>query len=91
MSADPVMAAVMAGKIIPARAKHYRRLMEYDPEGTTELLAGLAAVLPVDEVGVAVLPRDKGRSQASSEDCSYPREWLGPAENRNGPIITGND
>jgi hypothetical protein len=87
---DPIEEAVQAGKIAPPRAEHYRRLMKADPEGTTALLATLAPVLPVGEVGVAVLPSDRGRT-ATASDPGYPREWLADHKPPSGRIIEGND
>lgn len=78
---DPIDAAVRAGKITPARAKHYRTLMEHDPEGTAALLGRLAPVLPVGELGSAVLPSE--RQLSGSQDDAYPREWLGHDERPN--------
>ena len=75
---DPIDAAVREGKITPARAKHYRTLMEHDPEGTAEVLARLAPVLPVGELGSAVLPDE--RTLSGSSGSAYPREWLADDE-----------
>ncbi len=88
MPDDLIDAAVAEGKIIPARAEHYRTLMEHDPEGTAELLARLAPVLPVGELGSAVLPgeRQLNASSATAGDAAYPREWLADHEKpKQGP------
>jgi hypothetical protein len=85
---DPVNAAVQEGKIPPARAEHYRRLMKADPKGTREVLAALAPVLPLGEVGVAVLPDEQHISGgAAPDDDAYPESWLSPADlkNRHSP------
>jgi Mu-like prophage I protein len=45
-------AGIKAGKFAPARAEHYRALFESDPEGTEQLIDGLAeGLVPVDERG----------------------------------------
>ena len=49
-----IQAAVRDGKLSPARRKHWERLWDADPDGTREVLAGLAKnVVPVDDIGVA--------------------------------------
>jgi len=83
---DPVDVAVRAGKIPPARAKHYRTLMAHDPEGTAEVLASLAPVLPVGELGSAVLPSERTLASSSGGGDAYPREWLaGDEKPKQGP------
>lgn len=71
---DPVDQAVRAGKCSPARAAHYRRLMEFDPLGTLAILASMPATVPVEEVGAADdSPPQPG---AGADGDAYPREWL---------------
>jgi hypothetical protein len=49
-----IQAAVRDGKLSPARRKHWERLWDADPDGTREVLAGLAKnVVPVDDIGSA--------------------------------------
>lgn len=81
---DLISRAVHEGKIAPGRAAHYRRLMESDPEGTAALLASLVPVLPVREVGVAILPAERAQGSPTSPppQRAYPREWLKPGEVR---------
>ncbi len=49
--------------------------MAADPVGTRETLAGLAVVLPVQELGGIPSPAPAPHAPASSDD-SYPKEWL---------------
>lgn len=64
---DAVRLAIKDGKIPPSRKEHYVKLMTADPEGTTELLSSLEAVIPVEqrEVGVG---DDTEASKAASSD-----------------------
>ena len=49
-----IQAAIRDGKLSPARRKHWERLWDSDPDGTREVLAGLAKnVVPVDDIGSA--------------------------------------
>jgi len=49
-----IQAAIRDGKLSPARRKHWERLWDADPDGTREVLAGLAKnVVPVDDIGSA--------------------------------------
>jgi hypothetical protein len=70
-----ISAAVKDGKIPPARKAHWAGLYDADPEGTSEMLAKMAAVIPLAERGVAASAETDG---ASAED--YPAEWLSPHE-----------
>src|SRR5258707_8513066 len=57
-----IQAAVRDGKLSPARRKHWERLWDADPDGTREVLAGLAKnVVPGDDIGSAGGP---GRGRA---------------------------
>lgn len=60
---------IKAGKFPPSRRDHYRRLWDADPDGTMKLIDGLAAALPVNEIGTA--------GTVEAEPSEYPREWLG--------------
>lgn len=79
---DPVDAAVRAGKCSPARASHYRRLLEADPVGTLALLASLPATVPVEEVGAS--PTQPG---SGAGDDPYPREWIKDLQPASGPVM----
>jgi peptidoglycan hydrolase-like protein with peptidoglycan-binding domain len=46
-----ITAAVKAGKFTPARREHWVRAWNADPEGARELIASLANVVPVGEMG----------------------------------------
>jgi peptidoglycan hydrolase-like protein with peptidoglycan-binding domain len=46
-----ITAAVKAGKFTPARREHWVRAWNADPEGARELIASLANVVPVAEMG----------------------------------------
>lgn len=49
--------AVTAGKFPPSRVDHYRQMWAADPQGTRELVDGLASgLVPVSEVGVSAGP-----------------------------------
>lgn len=61
---------IKAGKFPPARRGHYKRLWDADPNGTIQLIDGLAAAMPVNEVGTAGAVEAAGPTE-------YPREWLG--------------
>lgn len=50
---NEVKAAIQAGKIPPARKDHWVAAMKADPEGTREVLASLAAVLPINPKGTS--------------------------------------
>ena len=52
---DQVLApAITQGKFAPARREHWARLWDADPEGTREVVSGLAKnVVPITEVGTA--------------------------------------
>lgn len=64
---DVIASAVSEGKFPPARKEHWVRLWDADPEGTREVLAGLAKnVVPVDALGVA----DDGESSIDDEYAS---------------------
>ena len=62
-------AAVQEGKFPPARAAHYRRLMEADPAGTRRLIAKLEPGIPLAEKGAIASVQIK-------PPTDYPREWL---------------
>ena len=68
---DAVIAsAVKDGKFPPARVQHWARLWEADPEGTREVIAGLARnVVPVDMLG----------SDESADDLDIEYAGLFPA------------
>lgn len=72
-----VMDAIKAGKIPPSRKEHYVKLMDADPDGTTELLAGLEAVIPVEQRETGVADPSGGSSQLSSD---YDMAWLSDSE-----------
>ncbi len=66
-----VTAAVLDGRIPPARADHWESLLKADPEGTGTVLAGLAAgTIPVDERGIT-----GGIAEANDEDTAYSRVY----------------
>lgn len=49
-----IASAVKDGKFTPNRKQHWSRLWDADPEGTREVIAGLAKnVVPVEELGFA--------------------------------------
>ena len=93
MSAE-VEAAVREGKFPPARAVHYERLMAADPVGTRQVIAQLAPVLPMQELGGVPAPPVRAASPAVGEDA-YPKEWLrgraGAKEELGGRVIIGED
>jgi hypothetical protein len=41
---DVIKEAIQAGKLLPERVGHYRRLLERDPDGTKRTLAKLVAL-----------------------------------------------
>jgi hypothetical protein len=54
-----IAAAVQKGKFPPSRTEHYEALYKADPEGTRQLIDGLAeGVVPVDERGIAAAADD---------------------------------
>jgi hypothetical protein len=79
-SRDTVVAqAIKDGKIPPSRREHYVKLMGTDPEGTTELLAGLEpGVIPTSqrEMGLADTPGSEGAEASAAYDPS----WLSDSE-----------
>jgi hypothetical protein len=70
-----IAAAVKDGKIPPARRDHWAGLYDADPEGTSEMLAKMAAVIPLSERGIAAT----SETDAAGSD-EYPRDWLSPSE-----------
>jgi hypothetical protein len=63
--------AIKAGKFPPARRDHFAQLYNADPEGTTELLAGMASgMVPVVEGGAAFGEGGDGTEEA------YPKDWF---------------
>jgi Mu-like prophage I protein len=60
-----VAAAIAAGKIPPAREKHWTLAMKHDPEGTEEILAEMAEIIPITARGNG--NHDADESAASAE------------------------
>jgi hypothetical protein len=73
-------AAVQEGKFPPARAAHYRRLMEADPEGTQRLIAKLEPGIPLAEKGAIASVR-------VAPPTDYPRQWLRDVKPATGRVI----
>lgn len=61
-----VDAAIAKGSIAPARRDHWLSQLEADPEGITNVIAGLPAVIPVNEIGHSV-----SNEVASEDDALY--------------------
>lgn len=73
-----VTASVRAGKIPPARADHWKAYLKSDFEGGKEVLASMAAVLPVSES--SELGGGGDEALASQDDENYHDALLTPAE-----------
>jgi ATP-dependent protease ClpP protease subunit len=68
--------AVQAGKIAPARLRHWKAQYDADPEGITKVVNELPEVIPVKEIGHG---GDGGDSLEASA-TEYPTQYLTAAE-----------
>lgn len=66
--------AARSGKIPPARIDHYMTLMKADRDGTRTFIDGLAASLPMNEVG------SLGELDDTLKASDYEESWLSPGE-----------